>query len=44
MKRSVVSVDQEVTSLFLEKMSKGVYLKELNVTTRSCKITKNGKV
>lgn len=42
-KEYVVSVDQEVTSLFLEKMSKGVYLKELNVTTRSCKITKTGK-
>jgi len=39
-KEYVVRVDREVTADFLAKMAAGVYLKELDVTTRKCKIKK----
>lgn len=39
-KEYVVRVDRDITETFLNKMQKGVYLKELDVTTRSCKIKK----
>ena len=39
-KEYVVRVDRDITEAFLNKMQKGVYLKELDVTTRSCKIKK----
>lgn len=38
-----VKVDREITDRFLEEMAKGVYLKELDVTTRPCEIEKTGK-
>ena len=38
-----VRVDREITDDFLKKMGAGVYLKELEVTTRPCKIEKTGK-
>lgn len=38
-----VKVGREITDLFLHKMSKGVYLEELDVTTRECKVEKTGK-
>lgn len=38
-----VKVSREITDLFLHKMSQGVYLDELKVTTRECKVEKTGK-
>jgi len=35
--------DREITDDFLKKMGDGVYLKELEVTTRPCKIERTGK-
>ena len=42
-KEYTVKVNKEVTDEFLEKMSQGVFLKELGQTTRPCKIKKLGK-
>lgn len=42
-KEYTVKVNKEITDEFLEKMSQGVYLKELGQTTRPCKIKKLGK-
>ncbi len=42
-KEYVVKTDKEITDEFLEKMAKGVYLKELDVTTRPCFLEKQGK-
>lgn len=42
-KEYVVTVDHEVTEEFLQKMRGGVYLEELDVTTRPCKAWKKGK-
>ena len=42
-KEYVVNVDREITDVFLEGMSKGVYLKELGETTRPCRLEKIGK-
>lgn len=42
-KEYVVKVDREITDAFLGKMSQGVYLKELNQTTRSCAVEGVGK-
>ena len=39
-KEYLVRVNREVTSEFLAKMSQGIYLEELNVTTRECKVEK----
>ena len=36
-------MNKEITAEFLEKMSKGVYLKELEQTTRPCELTQLGK-
>lgn len=38
-----VRVNGEVTKEFLEKLSKGVYLEELDVTTRECRAIKTGR-
>lgn len=38
-----VTVDKVVTAEFLEKLSGGVFLKELEVKTRPCKVEKIGK-
>lgn len=42
-KEYVVKTDKEITADFLLKMSQGVYLKELDVTTRPCELEKIGK-
>lgn len=42
-KEYVVKVDKEITSPFLEKMAAGVYLQELECTTRPCQIRQTGK-
>lgn len=42
-KEYVVRVDREYTDDFLAKMSQGVYLKELNETTRPCETAYIGK-
>lgn len=42
-KEYVVKVDKEITDEFVEGMSKGVYLKDLDRTTRPCMIEKQGK-
>ncbi len=39
-KEYVVSVDKEITADFIKKMSDGVYLDELEVTTRKCQVKK----
>ena len=43
-KEYVVKVDKEITPAFLEKMASGVYLKELDQTTRPCHIEQVGKL
>lgn len=42
-KEYVVKVNKEVTEEFVQKMSAGVYLPELEVTTRPCQLEKLGK-
>lgn len=42
-KEYVVKVDKEITSPFLEKMAAGIYLQELECTTRPCQIRQTGK-
>lgn len=42
-KEYVVKVDKELVSSFLEKMAAGVYLRELDCTTRPCQIRQTGK-
>lgn len=42
-KEYVVKVDKEITPDFIKKMSDGVYLKELDVTTRKCSVVQTGK-
>lgn len=42
-KEYIVKIDREVTDEFLKKMADGVYLKELDITTRKCEIKKIGK-
>lgn len=42
-KEYIVKVNKEITSDFLEKMGAGVFLEELNITTRPCKVEKIGK-
>lgn len=42
-KEYLVTVDREITPNFLRKMSEGVYLKELEVKTRPCKVQLAGK-
>lgn len=42
-KEYLVTVDREITPEFLEKMRKGVYLRELDVTTRPCRVELAGK-
>ncbi len=42
-KEYMVKVDKEITPVFLEKMSQGIYLKELEVKTRPCEVEKIGK-
>lgn len=42
-KEYVVKVDKEITQGFLKAMAGGVYLEEMNITTRPCHIEKQGK-
>ncbi len=42
-KEYLVKVDQKITDDFLAKMSRGVYLEELDVTTRPCRVERTGK-
>lgn len=42
-KEYVVKVDKEITADFLSRMADGIYLKELDITTRKCSITQTGK-
>lgn len=42
-KEYLVTVDREITQDFLKKMAAGVYLRELDVTTRPCRIELSGK-
>lgn len=42
-KEYLVTVDKEITPEFLKKMSEGVYLKELEVKTRPCRVELAGK-
>lgn len=42
-KEYLVKVDKEITKEFLDKLSKGVYLRELNETTRPCSVQYIGK-
>lgn len=39
-KEYIVTVDKPITNEFVEKMSRGIELKELEQTTRPCKVTK----
>ena len=41
-KEYVVQVDKEVDERFLKRMAGGIYLKELGVKTRACKVEKTG--
>lgn len=43
-KEYLVTVDKEITPTFLKKMAEGVYLKELEVKTRPCKVELAGKM
>lgn len=42
-KEYVVKVNKEITEEFLKKMAGGVYLKDLSVQTRPCKVERIGK-
>lgn len=42
-KEYIVKVDHEITDSFLKKMASGIYLKELDATTRECEIQQIGK-
>ncbi|MCR4789249.1 MAG: pseudouridine synthase [Lachnospiraceae bacterium] len=38
-----VKIDKEITEDFIKKMSNGIYLKELDITTKPCVVKKTGK-
>ena len=42
-KEYIVKIDREITPDFLEKMAKGIYLKDLDITTRECEMEQIGK-
>lgn len=42
-KEYIVTVNKEITTEFINKMSEGIYLEEINITTRPCKIEKVSK-
>ena len=42
-KEYLVKVNREVTEDFIRKMEAGVYLSELDITTKPCKVEKNGR-
>ncbi|MCH5343202.1 MAG: pseudouridine synthase [Acetatifactor sp.] len=42
-KEYLVKVNKEITDVFLQKMTNGIYLRDLDTTTRECEIQKIGK-
>ena len=42
-KEYVVKVNREITNEFLDQMAHGIYLKDLNITTKPCKTEQIGK-
>ena len=42
-KEYVVKVDREVSNEFLDKITSGIYLKDLNITTKPCRAEQIGK-
>ena len=42
-KEYAVRVNREITPQFITKMAGGIYLKELNLTTRKCRVEQTGK-
>lgn len=42
-KEYIVKVDREITAAFLDQMAKGVWLKELETTTRPCQVEQTGR-
>lgn len=42
-KEYIVRVDKEITQDFLKKMAQGIYLKELDITTRECRVEQQSK-
>ena len=42
-KEYVVNVDRKITEELIERMAQGIFLPELNVTTKPCKIKKTGQ-
>lgn len=42
-KEYVVKVNRQITEEFLSKMAAGIYLKDLETTTRACEVTKVGE-
>lgn len=42
-KEYMVRVNKPITDVFIKKMSEGIYLKDLDVTTRKCEVEKMGK-
>lgn len=42
-KEYIVRVNKEITPVFIEKMATGIYLKDLDITTRECEVSKIGK-
>lgn len=42
-KEYIVKVNKEITPVFIADMAKGIYLKDLDITTRECKVEQLGK-
>ncbi len=42
-KEYLVKVDKEITDVFLSRMAGGIFLKDLGITTRECRLEKTGK-
>ncbi len=42
-KEYIVKTDREITDDFLWRMSHGIYLRELDITTRECEVQRMGK-
>ncbi len=41
-KEYLVRVDRKITDVFLQKMASGIYLRDLDATTRECRVQKTG--
>ncbi len=42
-KEYLVKVNKEITPVFTDKMANGIYLKDLDITTRECEVEQTGK-